>query len=41
MTKEFPTTNIQPAAQKAVAGSSFGLGHSLVIMVSSLVIFPK
>jgi hypothetical protein len=41
MTKEFPITNGKTAAQAATIISSFGLRHSLVIMVSSLVIFPK
>jgi hypothetical protein len=38
MTKEFPMMNVQAAAQRAVAGSSFGLRHSLVIRVSPFVI---
>jgi hypothetical protein len=38
MTKEFPMTNVQTAGLAAKVHSLFGMRHSLVIMVSDLVI---
>jgi hypothetical protein len=40
MTKEFPMTNSEMAGRAVVPVLSFGLGYSLVIRASSLVIFP-